>query len=404
MDNIIRTAIATALLGAVVVFVTFVYQSIDVASDIKSARGAVLFETTPTMSLKKLEGQISSMPLQPDFLHGLIAYRVKQRGAQTLNTTERRAMQSLGWQSNIVQLDLFKDGLNRGDVAAVMKRIDGLLRRGKMTEKLVNVLINIEHVDAPARRKLVDLLIDKPNWRRAFLTAPAGYTGADAVKARASTLEQMFALDLAPQREEIAPIVNGLDAMGERDQAAALWRKFHHLQQPTPPLFDPKFITLASDPLNRQYQTMVYEWQPGSGPGYSARARKTGKDSAVLNIRWNGRAAPVFIRQRLISEPGDFMVGVKGLGLNAGAVRRFAFVFYCPTGPIFYDMISQRPDGSFVFSGTEPVTCANPELRLVGMPHDNPNPLEVKLTSIHLRSKPSSFLTNEHPTEPIRTK
>lgn len=403
MDKIRSTVIAIAQLSAAIALGVVAYKSSVIASDIKASRRAVLFETMPKISLEELQRRVQAMPLQPDLLHGLIAHRVKQRDARVLDESERSALQSLGWQSTVIQLDLYKDGLNRSDVNTVVTRIDGLLRRGKMTEELVNVLIEIEQVAPQTRRMLVDLLADKPNWRRDFLTAPEGFAGADAVAARASTLNMMFDQKLSIKREEVAPIVNGLEVTGKLDQAEKLWRKFHHIPRPAPRPYDPNFNQLASTPLDSQHQTMAYEWRTGSGAGYSAEARQIGSESPVLNITWDGRAAPVFIRQRLISEPGRFEVSVDGVALDPGAMRRIAFVFYCGGRPIFHDLVS-RKEGRFVYSANEPVTCANPEMRLVGMPQDSSNPLEIELTSIWLQSRGASRPNVERPPKPTPIK
>ena len=129
---------------------------------------------------------------------------------------------------------------------------------------------------------------------------------------------------------------------------------------------------------------MAYEWQAGSGPGYSAQATKAGPNDAILNIRWDGRGAPIFIRQRLISQRGSLAVVVRGPLLDRNSMRRIAFVFYCGSQPIFHDVLSQQQDGSFVFSANEPVPCANPEMRLVGISEESLNPFELELTTIKI--------------------
>lgn len=385
-----RIAFATTLLLAAAALALSTYQSMVLASDIDAARKAIMFKTSPTLSQVELEQQLLANPLQPDLLHGLIATRVLQRNAKTLSAAERSAMVSLGWQSTVIQVDLFSDGLSRGDEKAVLTRIDGLLRRGKMTDQFVSVLVQIEQNSAQARGILVDMLTDRPSWRRAFLIAPVGFAGRPAILARAATLDNMFKRRLAPRREELAPVVNGLAAMSESELAEGLWRKFHRIGPAAPRPFDPNFTGLASNPLDGQYQTMAYEWQAGSGPGYSAQATKTGPNDAILNIRWDGRAAPVFIRQRLISPPGNLAVVVKGSLLDRNSMRRIAFVFYCGSQPIFHDVLSQQQDGSFIFSANERVPCANPELRLVGISEESLSPFELELTSVQIRQNDSA--------------
>jgi hypothetical protein len=384
MLKIQKIAFATTLLLAAAALALSTYQAMVVASNINAARKATMFKTSPALSQFEMEQRLLANPLQPDILHGLIASRVLQRNAKVLSAAERSAMESLGWQSTVLQVDLLSDGLNRGDEKDVLTRIDGLLRRGKMTDQLVSVLVQIEQTSPQARGMIVDMLTGRPSWRRAFLIAPVGFVGRSAILARAATLDAMFKRRLAPRREELAPVVNRLEAMGESELAVGLWRKFQPIGRPAPRPFDPNFIGLATNALDGQYQTMVYEWQAGSGSGYSVQAASTAPNDGILNIRWDGRAAPVFIRQRLISQPGKLAVVVKGSLLDRNSIHRVAFVFYCGRQPIFHDVISQQQDGSFIFSANESVPCSNPELRLAGISEESLNPLELELTSIQI--------------------
>ena len=380
-----KFAVAATLLMAVGTLGLAFQSHRAVTSDIAAAREVRMFEAVTKPPLAQLQMKLLKTPLQPDLLHGLVAHRVSQRGAKRFSTAERQALESLGWQSTVVQMDLIQDGVARGDEAVVLTRIDGLLRRGKQMQPLIELVVQIEQTGDDARGKLVKMLSAKPNWRRNFLIAPVGMAGNKAVLARAETLDGMFASQLAPLREEVAPIVNTLEAMGESQRAGALWRKFHTIGRAAPVPFDPVFVGLAANPLDGQYQTMVYEWRAGQGAGFSVRASSIGDSSAVLGIRWDGRGAPVLLQQRLLTGPGRFAIKVKGSLLDRSALQRVAFVFYCSAAPpVFHDRLSQGPNGEFIFAANEVVSCPNPELRLVGMSEDSMSPLEMEFTSIRI--------------------
>lgn len=380
-----KYAVAAALTLSMATFGLAFHRHISAGPDISAARQVKLFGTVTKPPFAQVQRWLLATPLQPDLVHGLVAQRVSKRRAKVLSKAERQALESLGWRSTVVQLDLIQDGIARNDERVVLTRIDGLLRRGKQKRPLLDVLFRIEQTGDYARGKLVNMLSANPPWRRDFLTAAAGIAGKDAVLARAATLDAMFARRLFPRREEVAPIVNTLEATDGGQRAETLWRKFHKIDRAAPLPFDPTFIALAANQLDDQYQAMAYEWRAGQGSGFSVRATMVGVNSAVLNLRWNGRGAPVFLRQRLITQPGRFAVIVKGSLLDRNALQRVAFVFYCNgKPPVFHDRLSQGTNGTLIFNSSETVNCRNPEIRLVGMPQEGSSPVEFEFTSIRV--------------------
>lgn len=355
-------------------------------ANIAAARDIKMFQVIEKPDLGSIQRELLSNPLEPNLLHGFIAYRVSNRRSATLSNPERRALESLGWQSTIVQTDLMQDAIARADEAAVLTRIDGLLRRGKSTQPLVNLLVQIEQTGSDARDKLVTMLANEPRWRRDFLLAPSGMTGDAAVIARFGTLDLMFGRRLPPSREEVAPIVNSLLVLGDSVRAETLWRKFQKIGGLAPVPYDPYFVSLAANTADGDYQAMAYEWQPGEGMGYSAQASSVGDGNSVLRLRWDGRGAPVFIQQKLIIPKGRFAVTVTGSLLERAAMQRVGFVFYCKgLTPVFYDRISQGPDGEFVFTGDEAVGCDNPNLRLIGNSELDTSAVELEINSIFIK-------------------
>lgn len=391
-----KIAVSVVLISAVIaISLAFARHSIAV-SDTVSLRQVPMFTSAPAISVGQIKSQLRATPLQPDLLHGLIAHRVHERGAKVLSKPEREALESLGWQSTVIQLDLLQDGIARNDEEAVLTRIDGLLRRGKQKQPLVNILVQLEQSGAYARGKLVELLTAQPQWRSDFLTAPVGMAGTNAVIARAETLDAMFARGLKPLRAEVAPIVNRLAEAQYDERAETLWRKFHNIGPNTSLPFDPGFVLLASSQPNEPYLTMVYEWRAGQGTGLSARASAIGDNSALLNVRWDGRGAPVMLMQRLVTAPGRFAITVKGSLLDRSALKRIAFVFFCDgQAPVFHDRLTQGPNGGFVFTANEPVSCSNPDMRLVGMSEGNMVAIELEISSIHVARKPAAQIEED---------
>lgn len=141
---------------------------------------------------------------------------------------------------------------------------------------------------------------------------------------------------------------------------------------------------------------MVYEWRGGQGAGYSARANRIGPETALLTVRWDGRGAPVLLRQRLIAKAGYFAVTVKGPLLDRSALQRLAFAFYCKgSAPIFHDRLTQDDKGSFVFTANEAVSCRSPEVRLVGMSEESVSPLEIQIDLISVALTQNAASTTE---------
>ena len=386
-----KVGVIAMLVMAMVAFGVALRNHSATAVNIAAVRDVKMFQIVEKPALDTIQRELLSNPLDPNLLHGFIAYRVSRHGAANLNESERRALESLGWQSTIVQTDLIQDAIARADEAVVLTRIDGLLRRGKSTQPLVDLLVQIEQTGSGARDKLVTMLSNEPSWRRDFLLAPSGMTGNAAVIARFETLDLMAVRRLPPSREEVAPIVNSLLVLGDSVRAEILWRKFQKIGQGAPAPYDSDFRRLAANTADGQYQAMAYEWQPGEGMGYSAQASSVSDGNSVLRLRWDGRGAPVFIQQKLIIPRGRFAVTVTGSLLERAAIQRLGFVFYCKgLTPVFYDRLSQGPDGEHVFTGDEVVGCDNPELRLVGNSELDTSSVELELNSIFVRRSLSS--------------
>lgn len=360
------------------------YQSETHKRLVQASRKAEMFKKGPAAPAEALQRQLAATPLQPDLLYGLIAARAADRKAQQLTVPESRVLASLGWRSNVAQVALLQDGLARLDEHATLNRLDGLLRRGKQTDQLVALLVHIEQTGSRARAELVDMLKDKPAWRRAFLIAPGASSNAKALIARDETLKAMFAARLKPTREEVAPIVNGLDSVGEVARAEALWRQFQGIGKVAPVPFDPHFVGMAADPSDGQYRAMVFEWNGSQGAGYSARANPIGNNSASLFLRWDGRGAPIFLRQKLITSPGELQIIVKGPLVDRAGLQSIGFVLYCGNKANFFDRLTQLDGGNLAFASSEPNGCRNPELRVVGLAEDSLRPVEIEFSTIRV--------------------
>jgi hypothetical protein len=381
-----KVGVIATLVMAMLAFGVAMRNHSVAAVNIAAARDVKMFQVVEKPDLGSIQRELLLNPLEPNLLHGFVAYSVSSRGAASLSEPERRALESLGWQSTIVQTDLLQDAIARADEAAVLTRIDGLLRRGKSTQPLANLLVQIEQTGSDARDKLVTMLSNEPRWRSDFLLAPSGMTGDTAVVARFETLDLMFGRRLLPSREEVAPIINLLSASGDSVRAETLWRKFQKIGGRTPVPYDPYFRSLAANTADGEYQAMAYEWQPGEGMGYSAQASSVGDGNSILRLRWDGRGAPAFLQQKLIIPRGRFAVTVTGSLLERAAMQRVGFVFYCKgLTPVFYDRLSQGPDGEFVFTGDEAVGCDNPNLSLIGNSEADTSAVELEINSIFIR-------------------
>ncbi|WP_137869500.1 hypothetical protein [Sphingopyxis sp. 2PD] len=361
-----------------------VYRANVTANYISKSRQADIFKTGPVLERSALQREIARNPLQADLLYGLIASRVQLRKGATLTDAERTTMQSLGWRSTALQIALMRDGIARVDEQAVLARIDGLLRRGKLTDQLVTLLVQIEQTGPKARSELVQLLANQPAWRHAFLVAPAGFGTVAAVSARAATLDAMFDKKLGPKRDEVAPVVNRLEASGAIDRSEKLWRRFQRIGAAAPLPFDPRFTSMAADPQDAEYQPMAFEWRSERGSGYSAQANRLSQRDASLMLRWDGRGAPVFLRQRLIAPQSSLQIVVKGPLLDRSVLQRVGFILYCGSTPNFYDRLIQLSDGDLAFVSSAPNACRNPELRMVGLSENSLGPIELELSTIRI--------------------
>jgi hypothetical protein len=369
-----------------VAFGTALVNHSAAASTVSAVRTLKLFQPVDKPQIDQLQNQLLATPLEPNLLHGFVARRVSDRRASMLDNAERAALESLGWQSTALQIDLILDGIVRQDEALVLTRIDGLLRRRKQISELVNILAQIEQSGNDARGKLVTMLLAKPSWRRDFLQAPAGTSSDEATLARYLTLNAMFAERLAPTRAEVAPVINKLVAMGQSERAQDLWRQFQRIGRDMPLPFDPTFAAMASNAADGEYNATAYEWRPGEGSGFSVQASLVGDGSAVLSLRWDGRGAPVLLQQKLITSRGRFTVTAAGSLLDRSAMQRLAFVFYCDgSAPVFHDRLSQGTEGEFYFAADEAVGCDDPEMRLVGISDQNATAVELELSSIRVR-------------------
>jgi len=272
------------------------------------------------------------------------------RGAQTLGR--------LGWRYTQAQQNLMLRAALEERFPEVVDRADGLLRRQKMTDQAIAMLMAMEAIPQ-VHGLVVDKLLGDPLWRHDYLLRIAAQTPPQILDARIRTMRSLLSDPGDVSRAELAPTLQALIGSGRPRAAYDLWTQ----------KAGPARANLVRDPAFRaatanagDTTAIPFEWRFSQNLGYAASA---GPDGAT--IIWDGRGVPVFMSQLVPVRPGrSYLLAITGRADSGRLADLIAPTLACGRASVAFAPIGTMTDNTRWRSGPVPPDCEMAELTIGG--------------------------------------
>ncbi len=325
-------------------------------------------------------GVVAADPLDQQTVSAVIAARARASGDTERTLKEAALLRELGWRSNTALKNLLWLSGTTQNIPMLMDTLDALLRRQRLLDQIYPIL-NLMTVDAEFRRLLVERLAKRPPWRAYYLQSASDLTDPQQIDGRFRVMRAVQAGGDRLTRNELAPILPKLVAIGRAEEAFGLWTKYRGAVDR--PLADTRF-TDAAKPLSADALPIPFEWQLGSGSGYYAEASQDSEGGA-LAIDWDGRGAPVFARQQTSARAGRYRLNVLGEAPISAAISKVGFRLVCRTGGAVEFSAEAVGNGRLArLVADAGVPCDYPELQLFGLVQPGTSAGSIIFRSIQL--------------------
>lgn len=332
-----------------------------------------------------LRAAIVKAPLDQDLVNRFYTLASVNR---LVDASEREAwlrlMARLGWRSTAAQQNLIGAAAAADDLSIILDRTDAMLRRARFVGELVVLLYAVEQVPE-TREDLVARLERGVSWRQTFFGDPRGVASAAGRQARLATVDRMFADGHALSRDEIAPLLSAMTAVGDDAGAYRVWSRFRrqfggrkHISEGV--TFDPDFASYAASHAGGATADLPFEWQPASGDAASADIVREG-----VTLHWDGNGVPVLLRQKFRAAPGWYELTLAGTEATPDLLNRLDFVAACAGGDVRFTRIRRDRAGGLIVGSETPIACAFPTLLVRGRASLAPQPVDAALSSLALR-------------------
>lgn len=331
----------------------------------------------PIMSIRDdtLRRAVSGRPLDARLVNIAMMKSIGQGGDGML-ARWIPVLSKLGWRDTAALQNRLYAAATNDDLGAVMNISDALMRRQQAQEQIIPVL-SITEGDVMLRGELVRRLADNPGWRGRYLFATGHLRTPAQLEARYALLTALRRRGVALDRSSLVSNVNALVGGGLPEQGFALWAGSQ--QGISRPLNDTDFARASVNDASVE-SNVPFEWEITNGAGYSVGAySEAGKSE--LDIQWDGRGVPVFVRQRTSANPGRYAIN---LDVDPESVRDLSALglrLICnQTG---YDL-QQRPGLPTHFVTLERIPCSYPILEIAGDIRAGATPRHIELRKVRM--------------------
>lgn len=323
---------------------------------------------------------LAANPLDQQAVNGVIAARARASGDMKRALRETGLLRQLGWRSNTALQNLLWRAGTTNDIPLIMDTLDALLRRERLLAQIYPVL-NLMTIDPVFRDLLVRRLEARPSWRRYYFMSASDLVKPAEIEGRYVVMQAVQRRGDRLTRNEIAPILPKLIAIGQTANAFNLWRT--HKGSVTSPLADTRFETAAQSKPDDALP-VPFEWQLGSGGGFFVDA---GQDAggSFLSIDWDGRGVPSLASQTTTARAGRYRLEVTGAPPMAAVSQKIGFRLACVNGTMTDFVPFGAQSGSRLqLATTTAVRCDYPQLQLFGLVQPSTSADSILLRSIRL--------------------
>lgn len=327
---------------------------------------------------------LEQQPLDQAKLNLLFATEVKKGIAPERRALFRKTLYDMGWRNTPTQQNLIVEAGLANDPSAAILHIDALLRRGKLTDEIVPVLIQIEAV--PQATPLLAARLEKhPPWRERYLASPI--SDAASMESRGRLLREM--LDDGDTLSH-AEIKSSLDAMirnGFSRQAVEIALRASPGKSDGALIYDSDFSRYLALSARDRNNPLPFEWDTRTRPGASSQIVQRG-NSGQLRIRWSGNGAPIVARTMTFMDAGQqarLEVTVDSIDALNG-LQKFRFYLVCQGKPAIAFRVNESASTKDVvrYDADSESDCDLPNLVMRGHPQGRNRPTETSIDAIRL--------------------
>jgi len=262
---------------------------------------------------KQIRWELWRTPLDQQLVDYLYVDAVRAAGNSAATLPIARLLAELGWRYTPAQQNLMLRAAIDERFSDAADQADALLRRQKLTEQAMTMLMAMEAIPQ-VHDLVVDKLLGDPMWRYDYLLRIGLQSPPQVVDARFRTLRVLLRMADGVSRAELAPALQALNAQGRGRDADALWTLKAGARRGDNVLRDGDFRTAAQMVGNEV--RIPFEWQLNQNLGYSA---DVGGQGVIIN--WDGRGIPVFMSQFVPVQPGRrYMLSIEGKA-DAGTLQ-----------------------------------------------------------------------------------
>lgn len=261
-------------------------------------------------------------PLDQQLVDYLYVDAVRAAGGGPATLPLARLLTELGWRYTPAQQNLMLRAAVDGRYADVINQADALLRRQKLADQAMAMLMAMEAIPQ-VHHLVVDKLLGDPMWGYDYLLRIGPQSLPQVIDARYRTLRVLLRTPDNVSRAELAPALQALIANGRGHDADTLWTMKAGPRPRDNVLRDGDFRMAAQ--LAGEEIRIPFEWQMNQNLGYSADPGGKG-----VTINWDGRGIPVFMSQVVPVQPGrSYMLSIAGTSYNGALPALLAPVLDC---------------------------------------------------------------------------
>lgn len=385
MDRLGSKLIIFALALAFTAFAYSQRKGADIKDDPSWSLVVLKDAKAPQAVLTTVKARLAEQPLDQAKVNLLFASEMKRGLDAKRRDAFVNALISLGWRDTATQQNLVVRLLQSDDPSKAILRADGLLRRGRLFNEVIPMLVHME-LFPDATDILVERLMRKPNWRKEYFAHAAPVPGQQGLDGRIRLLSRLMDKKDRISHEEIAPSLAIIVSGGMPEAAIRLGLRSVGAKPGNELLYDPMFAKTAALSTDDLEKPFPFEWEFASAAGVGGMI--VVRDAAQAQLHWNGRGAPVIARTMTLSrDPRRLRLSI--IVDSADALENLgelAFSLQCKGAPpvrfLAADTNSKQNTVHFVSEGAP--TCSYPDFVISGQPQARDQSIETTISAIHL--------------------
>lgn len=317
-------------------------------------------------------------PLDQQLVDYLYVDAVRTAGGGAATLPLARLLADLGWRYTPAQQNLMLRAAVDGRYADVIDQADALLRRQKLTDQAMAILMAMEAIPQ-VHHLVVDRLLGDPMWSYDYLLRIGQQSLPQVIDARFRTLRVLLRTPDSVSRAELAPALQALIANGRGRDADTLWTMKAGPRPRDNVLRDGDFRMAAQ--LAGEETYIPFEWKMNQDLGYSA---DPGGQGALIN--WDGRGVPVFMVQLVPVESGRrYTLSIKGKADTGKLQVLLAPILDCGATKIAFVPFEGQSGTAHFRSMPIPVGCNMATLAVGGDIDAGRRPVSMDLARLMLR-------------------